>query len=134
MNICNLQKIQYESEWGSGMILVVVLIVMQVVIILFMVRNECKGAKIMATLAQLQTKVDELTQAGADREARDVAQDAVTTAQIALLQTTINELRAIIEGGALSIENQAIVDAAVVKVQATIDSLNAADPTAPVVP
>lgn len=92
-----------------------------------------QGGFIMASLLDLQAKVDELIQAGVEREARDIAQDAVTQQQIALLQITIDELRAIIVGGGLSPENQAIVDASILKVQATIDSLNAADPTAPIV-
>jgi hypothetical protein len=113
------------------MVEVAIIILCTVLVILFI---NYKGDVIMSSIKELQTKVDELTAAEADREARDVAQDAVTQQQITLLQTTIDELRAIIEGGALSPENQAIVDASVVKLQATIDSLNAADPTAPVVP
>lgn len=110
---------------------IAITILCTVLVILFI---NYKGEIIMATLKELQTKIDELTQAGVDREARDVVQDGVTQQQIALLQTTIDELRAIINAGGLTPENQAIVDASIVKVQATIDSLNAADPTAPIVP
>lgn len=87
-----------------------------------------KGGLIMASVAQLQQKIDELTQAEQAREARDIAQDAVTQQQIALLQQTITDLRAVIEAGAT------IPDTIINSIQATIDSLNAADPTAPVVP
>jgi len=91
------------------------------------------GGLIMATLVELQAKVDELVAVEQAREARDVAQDAVTAQQIALLQTTVDELRAVIAAGGLSAADQAIVDASVGKLDATIASLNAADPTAPVV-
>ncbi len=101
--------------------------------VMFYLTNK-QGDCIMASLAELAAKVDELTQVEQAREARDIAQDAVTAQQIALLQTTIDELRAIIAAGGLSAENQAIVDASAAKIQATIDSLNAADPTPPVVP
>jgi len=92
------------------------------------------GGRIMASLVELQAKVDELVAVEQAREARDIVQDEVTAGQIATLQTTVDELRAIIEGGALSPENQAIIDSSIAKVQATIDSLNAADPTAPIIP
>ena len=92
-----------------------------------------QGGVIMASLVELAAKVDELTKVQTAREERDVLQDGVTQEQITLLQATIKELRAIIEGGGLSAENQAIVDSAAGKIQATIDSLNAADPTGPVV-
>ena len=92
------------------------------------------GGRIMASLVSLQAKIDELAAAQAEREARDIVQDEVTAGQIATLQTTVDELRAIIEGGALSPENQVIIDSSIAKVQATIDSLNAADPTAPIIP
>ena len=87
----------------------------------------------MATLKDLQEKIDTLEAAETEREARDVAQDAATTAQIAALQTSIDELKAIIAGGGLSPENQAIVDASVTRLDAVVTSLNAADPTPPVV-
>lgn len=81
----------------------------------------------------LVAKVDELVSVEAAREARDIAQDTITQAQIATLQTTINELRAVIENGTLSPADVASLLSASAKVQSTIDSLNAADPTAPVV-
>jgi capsule polysaccharide export protein KpsE/RkpR len=109
----------------------IVVVLCTVLIILFI---NYKGDLIMATLKELQDKIDTLTSAEADREARDVAQDAVTQQQIAVLQQTVTDLQNQITNGTLSPENQAIVDASIVKIQATIDSLNAADPTAPIVP
>ena len=87
-------------------------------------------ARIMATLEELQSKIDELTAAEAAREARDVAQDAVTAQQIAVLQQMIADLQA--QSG-LTPAQQAAIDSSVTKVQAVIDSLNAADPTPPTV-
>lgn len=93
-----------------------------------------KEDKIMASIKELQDKVDELVEVEKKREERDIAQDQVTKDQVALLQKTIEELQAVIVGGGLSPENQAIVDASVGKLQGTIDSLNAADPTSPITP
>jgi hypothetical protein len=62
-----------------------------------------------------------------------VAQDAVTTAQIAALQASIDSLNAIIASGGLSPENQATIDGISAKLDAVITSLNAADPTPPAV-
>jgi hypothetical protein len=92
-----------------------------------------QGDLIMASIAELQAKVDALVQAEADREARDVAQDAATTAQIAMLQQSIADLNAIIASGGLSPENQALLDSMATKLDAVVASLNAADPTPPVV-
>jgi len=116
-----------------GIIVLVVLVNTLISVVIFYTSNK-QGDLIMATLQDLQTKIDALTQAEAEREARDVAQDAVTTQQIAVLQQTVTDLQNSIASGSLSPANQAIVDSAVAKVQATIDSLNAADPTAPVIP
>ena len=110
-----------------GIIVVIVMISTLINVITFYTLNK-QGEIIMATLAQLQTKIDELTQAGVEREARDVAQDAVTIQQIALLQATIVQLQEQIANGV------AIPDSVIASLQATIDSLNAADPTAPIVP
>lgn len=85
------------------------------------------------TIASLTQKIEELKTAEQAREARDIAQDAVTAAQITALQTTIDELRAIIGSGGLSPADQAALNTAAITVQATIDSLNAADPTAPII-
>lgn len=64
-----------------------------------------QGDLIMAVskeVKDLQDKIDALTQAEADREARDVAQDAVTVQQIALLTQTITDLQNQIGNGTLS--------------------------------
>ena len=123
-------------------IFVQVLIVLLVIVSIgvnvgvFYILNQ-QGGFIMAVskeVKELQEKIDTLTQAEADREARDVAQDAVTTQQIALLQQTITDLQNQIANGTLSPDDAAAVTASIAKVQATIDSLNAADPTPPVVP
>ena len=87
----------------------------------------------MATIQELKDKVDTLEAAEAAREARDVAQDAATTAQIAMLQQSIADLNAIIASGGLSPENQALLDSMATKLDAVVASLNAADPTPPVV-
>jgi hypothetical protein len=89
------------------------------------------------TIASLTQKVADLKIASDARELRDVAQDAVTTAQIATLQSSITALQATIDAlnasGGMSAENQALLDGAVVSINSVIDSLNAADPTPPVV-
>ena len=87
----------------------------------------------MATIDELKATVATLTQAAADREARDIAQDSVTAEQVAALQTTITELQAIIAAGGLTPEQQASLDGMSTDLQAVIVSLNAADPTPPVV-
>jgi hypothetical protein len=89
------------------------------------------------TIASLTQKIIDLKAASDARELRDVAQDAVTTAQIATLQSSIVSLQATIDAliasGGISAENQALLDSAVVSINSVIDSLNAADPTPPVV-
>jgi Tfp pilus assembly protein PilW len=84
-------------------------------------------------VTSLVAKIEALTVAAEAREQRDIAQDAITQTQIQTLQTTIDELRIIIGSGALSPADQAALNSAAVKVQATIDSLNAADIIPPVV-
>ena len=103
---------------------VAITILCTVLVILFI---NYKGEIIMASLVQLQEKIDALTEASRLREARDIAQDAVTQQQIALLQATIVALQEQIANGV------AIPETVIAQIQATIDSLNAADPTAPVV-
>ncbi len=94
-----------------------------------------QGVRIMASVKDLQDKVDALEASEAAREARDVAQDAVTASQITALQTSIDELKAIIAagGGGLSAADQAILDASVTRISAVVTSLDSADPTPPVV-
>ena len=88
---------------------------------------------IMADLAALQATVAALQAASAAREARDTQQDAVTAAQIVQLQANVDALNAVIASGVLSPADQATVDAIMVSITGVIDSLNSADPTAPVV-
>jgi phosphoribosylformylglycinamidine (FGAM) synthase-like amidotransferase family enzyme len=92
-----------------------------------------QGDKLMASMTELQTKVDELVAASAAREARDVAQDSVTAAQIQNLNDQLNALQAVVAAGGLSATDQAAIDAIAANVTAVIASLNAADPTLPVV-
>lgn len=87
----------------------------------------------MATVAELEGKVNQLLAAAAAREARDVAQDAVTAAQIQALNDQLAALQAVVAAGGLSPADQAAIDAIVQNVTAVITSLDAADPTAPVV-
>lgn len=116
-------------EWSTYLLILVAVFVggIGIVNVVVYTLSNKSWEVIMASLAQLQAKIDELTQAGIDREARDVAQDAVTQQQIALLQTTITALQEQIANGV------AIPDTIVASIQATIDSLNAADPTAPII-
>jgi hypothetical protein len=86
------------------------------------------------TIASLTQKVTDLKTASDARELRDIAQDAVTTEQIRVLTEQITALQAIIAAGGISPENQALLDTAVANISSVIDSLNAADPTPPVVP
>lgn len=92
-----------------------------------------QGVTIMASMKDLQDKIDALEVAESAREARDKAQDEVTAAQIAALNVTLEELKAIIAGGSLNTENQAILDRSVTRLDAVVTSLDAADPTPPVV-
>ncbi len=87
----------------------------------------------MANVQELQVKVDQLMASEAAREARDVAQDAVTTAQIVSLQGQVDALTALGQSGGLSAADQAAVDAIMANVTAVIASLDAADPTPPAV-
>jgi hypothetical protein len=82
----------------------------------------------------LKAKVATLKQAEADRETRDEAEEAATAAQIALLEQQIVDLKAIIDAGGLTAQQQADLADVSAAIQATVDSLNAADPTPPVVP
>lgn len=80
----------------------------------------------MADLAALTQKVTDLEAAETAREQRDIAQDAVTAAQIATLQATVEALN---QGPS----DQAAIDAIAARITAVITSLDAADPTPPVV-
>ncbi len=86
-------------------------------------------------MEDLQAKIDNLEASEAAREARDVAQDAVTQQQIVALHASIDELKAIIAagGGGLSQADQAILDASITRISAVVTSLDAQDPTPPVV-
>ena len=90
----------------------------------------------MASIQDLQNKVATLEASASAREARDIAQDAVTAEQIKALNTAVAALQAIIDagGGGLSAADQAILDASVTKIEAVVTSLDAADPTLPVIP
>jgi hypothetical protein len=92
-----------------------------------------QGETIMASIQELQTKVDALMASEKAREERDLAQDAVTAAQIASLQSQLAALQTISTTGGLSAADQAAVDAIMANVTAVIASLDAADPTPPAV-
>ena len=87
----------------------------------------------MSTITDLQAEVSKLKTAAADREARDVAQDTATAAQVAALNTTIEELKALVAAGGITPEQQAALDGMSTDIQAVVTSLNAADPTPPVI-
>ena len=80
----------------------------------------------MADLTVLQQKIADLEAAEQAREARDLAQDQVTAAQIATLQATVTALN---QGPS----DQAAIDAIAARITAVVTSLDAADPTPPVV-
>ena len=82
----------------------------------------------------LKAQVASLKQADTDREARDEAEETANAAQVALLQQQIVDLQSIIAAGGLSPQQVTDLGDVSAEIQATIDSLNAADPTPPVVP
>lgn len=84
-------------------------------------------------MTQLQDKLTALEASEAAREARDVAQDTVTAQNIAALNASVAALQAIIDAGSTNPADQAAIDAAVARIGAVITSLDAADPTPPVV-
>lgn len=84
-----------------------------------------RGILLMETMQTLQQKIDELTAAQAAEAQRQQAQDAATASQIAALQAALESLQ---NAGGMSPENQAILDAAVPRIQAVINSLNAEQP------
>ena len=86
----------------------------------------------MGQIQDLQEKISELMTAEAAREARDVAQDVVTTAQIEALTAQVASLQTVPTSG-LSPEDVAALSSAIDNINAVIASLNAADPTPPVV-
>jgi uncharacterized coiled-coil protein SlyX len=94
-----------------------------------------QGAKLMASMKDLETEIAKLEASEQAREQRDLAQDAVTAQQITALNAAVAALQAIIDagGGGLSAADQAILDASVTKIEAVVTSLDAADPTPPVV-
>lgn len=92
-----------------------------------------QGDQNMANTTALEAKVQELKEAADAREARDVLQEQATDAQIQALKDSVAALQAIIDAGSTDPAVQAKIDEAVTKMEAVIVSLNAADPTPPVV-
>ena len=93
-----------------------------------------QGVHLMATVQELQAQVDRLIVSEANREARDIAQDAVTKAQIETLQANLDALQAVVTAGGLSPADQAAIDAITLSVTGVIASLESADLTLPIVP
>lgn len=93
-----------------------------------------QGVHLMATVQELQAQVDRLIVSEANREARDIAQDAVTKAQIDTLQANLDALQAVVTAGGLSPADQAAIDAITLSVTGVIASLESADLTLPIVP
>jgi uncharacterized coiled-coil protein SlyX len=82
----------------------------------------------------LKAKNAALKQASADREARDVAEEAATDARIAAQAQTILDLQAIIDAGSNLTEQQKTdLQGVIDDMQAMKTSLEAEDPTPPVV-
>ena len=88
----------------------------------------------MANMDDLEAKVAALTAAHTAREARDVTEEEVAVAQAETAQATIAQLQAVIAAGGLSPEQQTKLDSAVANLGALVTSIEAADPTAPVIP
>ena len=84
--------------------------------------------------SKLEAKITALEAAESSREARDVAQDAVTAQNIKVLSDQVAALQAIIDAGSTDPTVQAKLDSISDRLDAVIASLDAADPTAPVVP
>lgn len=75
----------------------------------------------MATLTDMQSKVQELIAAQAQKVARQATKDSALQAQVVAIQTELDALKA----GALTPENQAIVDKAVSDLQVVVTAINA---------
>ncbi len=81
----------------------------------------------------LKQDVADLTKAASDREARDVAEETATDAQIALQVQQIADLNAIIAAGGLTPQQVQDLTDIGSGMKALKASLEAADPTPPVV-
>jgi hypothetical protein len=81
----------------------------------------------------LKAQVATLKQAEKDREDRDAAEEVATDAQIAAQKQTIADLQAIIDAGGLTAAQIADLQSVKDDMQAIQTSLEAADPTAPVI-
>lgn len=92
-----------------------------------------QGVHVIEIITTLQATMNELKAASAAREARDLAQDAVTAAQIQSLQEQILALQAIVAAGGLDAEAAATVQGVIADLGALKVSLDAADPTPPAV-
>lgn len=98
------------------------------------IKHLIKEMKKMAIdTSALEAKVTMLEEREAAREQRDVAQDAVTQAQIASLTAAVASLQAIIDAGNIDPAVQLAIDSAADRIGKVITSLDAADPTPPVV-
>jgi uncharacterized coiled-coil protein SlyX len=91
-------------------------------------------AKAQEIIDGLKAQVASLTKAETDREARDVAEETATDAQIALQKQTIADLQAVIDAGGLTPQQVQDLTDVGAGMKAVQDSLEAADPTPPVVP
>lgn len=92
-----------------------------------------KGAKMAEEVERLKASNQRLKAAAEAREARDVAQDAVTQENVTLLRERVATLEAQIAGGGLSPEVVAALEETIGDIDAVSTSLEAADPTSPVV-
>lgn len=92
-----------------------------------------KGELTMGLVQDLEQKVNELSLSAAAREQRDIQQDQVTALQIQALSDQVTALQAVIAAGGLSEADSAVLTASLNTIGAVITSLNAADPTPPVV-
>ncbi len=82
----------------------------------------------------LTAQVKTLKQASIDREARDVLEEKATDEQIALQTQKIADLEAIIAAGGLTAQQVSDLTDVLNGMKAVNESLDAADPTPPVVP
>lgn len=80
----------------------------------------------MSTLQDLDANVTALETSSAARETRAVDRNTRMTAQIAALQQTITDLQAL---GGLTPEQQTLLDNAIVRMQAVVAAMDAADQT-----
>lgn len=92
-----------------------------------------QGAKMAEDIERLKLSNERLKAAAKAREERDVAQDAVKQQNITLLSERVAVLEAQIAAGGLSPEDAAAIQATINDLDAVTTSLEAADPTPPVV-